>query len=408
VAPSPNPTSASDAPVGSRRVAARGDAGFTMMEVLLAMAVMAVVGTSVMAAVYTLVRSDAQQQSLSESAVVARNFADALDAAPYQDCATITTYSPEMVGLALPASATVTVTAVTYWNGTAPPAGANPSPAQWATAFDTTCPPDRGLQRITFQARSTAGTADSTTTRSVLKRFNGALPEPEPDPPPGGRTCVVNGTVNTSDVASTWVNEIAWAQTTNYSSGPNSREMNILYLAGSRRYSYLRFAISAGMTCDNGATLPAGADIYAAEVRLYTFGVGGAPACTGGGDSCWHVMERVGGVWAQSSLNWVNQPCPTGYGQSCQPGGVASTILFQHGAPWWLAAYQRIQAPQLLSDVRGFFDGSLTNGGWVIKEACAETYKKACGSGTPGFQMASSRAANADQRPRLTLWFRWS
>ena len=64
--------------------------------------------------------------------------------------------------------------------------------------------------------------------------------------------------------------------------------------------------------------------------------------------------------------------------------------------------------PASVADVRGFFDGSLTNGGWVIKEACAETYKKACGSGTPGFQMASSRAANADQRPRLTLWFRWS
>ena len=112
----------------------------------------------------------------------------------------------------------------------------------------------------------------------------------------------------------------------------------------------------------------------------------------------------VGPVVAQ-----LGQPTLSdGYGQSCQPGGVASTILFQHGAPWWLAAYQRIQAPQLLSDVRGFFDGSLTNGGWVIKEACAETYKKACGSGTPGFQMASSRAANADQRPRLTLWFRWS
>ena len=84
---------------------------------------------------------------------------------------------------------------------------------------------------------------------------------------------------------------------------------------------------------------------------------------------------------------------------------MASTILFQHGAWQGAPAYQRIQSPQLLSDVKGFFDGSLTNAGWVIKEACAETYGKACGSVTPGFQMASSRAANVAQRPTLTVWF---
>jgi len=41
----------------------------------------------------------------------------------------------------------------------------------------------------------------------------------------------------------------------------------------------------------------------------------------------------------------------------------------------------------------------------VIKEACAETYGKACGSISPGFQMASSRAATVTQRPTLTVFF---
>ncbi len=369
--------------------------------------VLAVVGASITGGIYTLVKADGQQQSRSQAAVVARNYADALQAGPYKDCAVPADYSAQALGLTVPSTASVTVTAVTYWNGTAPPSGANPTAAQWAAAFAATCPsPDKGLQRITYQARSTAGGSASTITRSVIKRFNGSLPEPEPDPPPGGRKCVLSATGN---VASTWVNETAWEQGTNYSTGPASQEMNILYLAGSRRFSYVRFDISANKVCDNGVTLPAGATIYGAEVRLYTFKVGGGPACAI--NYCWHVMERVRSTWDQSTLTWANQPCPVvpvvDYGKSCQTGNTPSTILFQHGtgAFDWSARYQRVQAPQLLSDVQSFFSSPGTNFGWVIKEACVETYAKLCGSATPGFQMASSRATNALQRPTLTVYF---
>lgn len=376
--------------------------GFTLLEVLASIAVLAVLGAALTGALFALVRADGQQRSRAEAAVVARNFIDALDAAAYQDCATTSVYSPSGVGLTVPSGVTVTVNSVTYWNGTSPPSTENPSDAQWATAFNATCPPDKGLQRITFSVSSTAGASDTTITRSVLKRFNGSLPEPEPDPPPGGRRCVLNATTS---VASTWVNEFAGQQGTNYSTGPYSQEMNILYLAGSRRFSYLRFDIAANKVCDNGVTLPAGAVFRGAEVRLYTFNIGGGPAC--GADSCWHVMERVSGAWDQSSLTWANQPCPKGYAVSCQPGGTASTILFQHGtgALDWSARYQRVQAPQLISDLQSFYNSPSSNHGWVIKEACAETYGKACGSISPGFQMASSRAATVIQRPTLTVFF---
>jgi prepilin-type N-terminal cleavage/methylation domain-containing protein len=379
-----------------------GSAGFALVEVLVSMAILAIVGTAIAGGIYTLVRTDGQQQSRAEASVIARNYEDALEAGPYKDCAVPADYSAQTLGVTMPSTATLTVTGVAYWNGTAPPTAQGPTDAQWATAFGATCSADKGLQRITYKVRSTTGASDTTTTRSVLKRFNGSLPEPPADPPPGGRKCVLSATTN---VASTWVNETAWAQGTNYSTGSNSQELNILYLAGTRRYSYLRFDVAANKVCDNGVTLPAGATITGAEVRLYTFNIGGLPAC--GANSCWHVMERVPSTWSQSTLTWANQPCPTGYGTSCQAGGTASSILFQHGtgAFDWSPRYQRVQASQLTSDVQSFYNSPGTNFGWVIKEACAETYYKACGSISPGFQMASNRATNTDQRPTLTVYF---
>lgn len=371
---------------------------------LAASVVLGLVGTAVVAGVFTLVKADSTQQASSDATVVARNFADALSAAPYQDCAAPGAYSPEIVGLSPSTTATVTVNAVTYWKGpgNAPPAAANPSPADWATSFGTSCSVDAGLLRITFTVTSKAGASNSTVTRSVLKRFNGSLSEPPPDPPPGGRKCVI---VASGNVADTWVDETAGKQNTNYSTGTGSDELNILYLSGTRRFSYLRFDIKANMSCDNGVTLPTGATIVAAEVQLYTFNIGVLPAC--GANSCWHVMERVPATWNQSTLTWANQPCPKTLGVSCQAGGTASTILFEHGtgALDWSPRYQRIQATQLLNDVRDFYASPSSNYGWVIKEACAITYGKACGSATPGFQMRSSRAGNTTQRPMLTVFF---
>lgn len=361
-----------------------------------------VVGTAVLTAVFTVIRANALQSSLSDAAVTARNFDDAILAAPYTDCAAPGTYTETALGFDSGADASVNVDSVTYWNGQPPPSGSDPTSAQWAAAFVPNCGTDLGIQRITYTVASTAGAADSSLTRSVLKRFNGSFAEPLPDPPPGGRTCVI---YSTSRVASTWVNETAWEQGTNYSSGAGSQEMNSLYLAGTRRFSYVRFDVAPNVTCDNGGTLPAAVTILAAQVRLYTFNIGGLPAC--GAGSCWHVMERVRSGWDQSTLTWDNQPCPTGFAVSCQPGDTPSTILFQHGtgAFDWSARFQRVQSPQLLSDVQSFYSSPSTNHGWVIKEACAQTYGKACGSATPGFQMRSSRYSNVEQRPTLLVHY---
>ncbi|MCA9242214.1 MAG: DNRLRE domain-containing protein [Planctomycetales bacterium] len=370
---------------------------------LVAVLILATVGTAILAGVGVVIRAGALQRTLSAVSVTDRNYTDALAAAPYAECGVLEDYSADSVALETETSTSVQVVSVMYWNGQPLPTSTDPTDAQWNAAFSSTCnsaTPDKGLQRITYDISSTVGSQSHSRTASVLKRFNGAYAEPVPDPPPGGRSCVIS---DTSKVSSTWVNETAWQRDTNYST---SNEMNILYLAGTRRFSYLKFAVQPNITCDNGGTLPAGADIIAAEVRLYTFNIGGLPAC--GANSCWHVMERVRSAWSPATLTWNNQPCPTGYAVSCQlPGNTPSTILFEHGtgAFDWGARYQRIQSTQLLNDVKAFYANPSTNFGWVIKEACAQTYGKACGDIRPGFQMRSSRAADAAQRPTLTVYF---
>lgn len=369
------------------------------METLAAVLLLSLISTAIFSAVLMVISADEQQKSGSRAAVAARNYADALSSGNYVDCAPAGSYDPSQLSVSLP-GASVAVTSITYWNGQPLPSVSNPTAADWATAFGTTCSTDRGLQRITYTA-SSGSSPGATVTRSVLKRFNGSLSEPLPDPPPGGRACEISAS---SRVRSTWVNETAWEQNTNYSSGSGSNELNILYLSGTRRFSYLRFDVAPNVTCDNGGTLPAGVTIVAAEVRLYTFNIGGLPDCA---SSCWHVMERVRSDWTESTLTWANQPCPTGFAVSCQPGDVPSTILFQHGtgAFNWSPRFQRIQAPQLLSDIQSFYATPSTNYGWVVKEACAQTYGRACGSVTPGFQMRSSRWSNVSERPTLLVYY---
>ncbi|MCB1256355.1 MAG: DNRLRE domain-containing protein [Microthrixaceae bacterium] len=389
----------------------RNQDGFSLIETLVASVIFSMVGAAILAGVAMVIRTDADQQARSAASVASQNYSDVLLSAPYVACAPTSAYTPAALSLSNQDKATISVESVAYWTGQPLPTVANPTAAQWATAFGASCTTDKGLQRVTYKVNSQVGERTAVKTVSVVKRFTDPHTEPVPDPPPGGRMCVISGqnAALPKRVESTWVNEFAGSQGTNYSTGSSSQEMNMLYLAGSRRFSYVRFNVAPNVDCDNGGTLPASANIIAAEVRLFTFNIGGLPAC--GANSCWHVMERVRANWSESTINWSNQPCPhavgVDYGKSCQAGNVASTILFEHGtgAFNWSARYQRVQSTQLLNDVKSFYTSPATNYGWVIKEACAETYGKACGSISPGFQMRSSRSTNVDQRPTLTVWY---
>ena len=352
------------------------------------------VGVALMSGFAVAAKSQSIHRASAVNTVVVRNAAAALLATDYRPCGSVSGYNGS-VSFTAPLGSTWSISKVELWT-----VGSNPAAFSVRSCSSTdpvgSATGDPGLQRITFSATSTVTGRAATRTRTVVKRFDGAYQEPATDPLPGGSICTISAT---SQVDTTWVDEFAGQQGTNHSSDDH---MDILYLAGSRRYAYLHFNIAAGAQCDEGTTLPATADIKSARLRLYTYNIGGLPAC--GANSCWHALERVRSTWTASTLKWNNQPCPTGYAASCETGGAASPILFEHGtgALNWGARYQYIEHPRLLTDVRAFFTAPATNFGWVIKEACAETYGKACGDISPGFEFRAKSAA-ASERPSLEL-----
>jgi prepilin-type N-terminal cleavage/methylation domain-containing protein len=376
--------------------------GVSLIEVLVAMAILGSVGTAILTGlqVATSVAVSNRVSALAELA--ARNFANALDDATYIDCGAPPAYSPAALAFAAPPGVVVTVLAVGHWNGSSSVPEANSD-----TAFPSECVTDKGLQRITFRVVATVSGKSATRTQSVLKRFEGSYPEPTTvDPLPGGwNEC----TVRSSDGQDTWVNE----DEPDVNSG-TADEMNIFYRTNLRRFSYLWFDVRPGILCQDGATtLPDDANIRSVRLSLYTFNVGGAPACDG---SCWHVFERVPAAWDESTLTWNNQPCPTGYAESCETNAASATVngrtLFPHGGRQRDALFQVVTSPSasngtaLLDDVRSFFADPARNFGWVIKEACVQRYGKSCGTIRPGFQMRTSSAAVPQQRPTLTLVYR--
>lgn len=370
----------------------RGD---TLIEVLVAIAIFGLLGVILLGGFAVASKADEVHRASGSNTVELANAAAALTKSTYEACATAADYTGSL-GYTAGTGSTISVSNVEYWTLNSNPAtfanrACNPALGQAQAAGDT------GLQRVTLTVTTTRSGHRVRRTRTVLKRFTGTYAEPAGDPTPGGAVCTISAP---SQVDTTWVDEFLGQQNANHAADSH---MDILYLAGSRRYSYVRFNIAAGATCEEGGTLPGTADIKAARLRLYTYNIGGLPAC--GANSCWHALERVRSAWTANSITWNNQPCPTGYGASCAPGGAAGT-LFEHGtgALDWSPRFQYIESPLLLSEVRSYLATPSLDYGWVIKEACAVTYSKACGDISPGFQFRS-KLASANQRPALELTY---
>lgn len=372
----------------SPRAAERGS---SLIEVLVAVMLLGILGSAVLGGFSMALKGDMLHRRSAINSVALANGSHAIVDAPYVRCGGVSDYTPALTSVT-PEGSTLTIVKVEHWT-----LGSNP-----ATFASRACDRaldqgradgDTGLQRITFSAVTNRGGAIMKRTRFVLKRYGGTYTEPPVDPTPGGAVCTIS---DPSQVDTTWVDEFAGRKGDNHVS---DAAMNILYLAGSRRFSYLRFNIAPGATCDEGGTLPAGIDIKGARLRLYTFNVGGAPGC--GVGFCWHALERVRATWSANTLTWNNQPCPTGYGDSCAPGGAAGT-LFEHGTDQGTPAFQYVEGPNLLTEVRASYATPATDFGWVIKEACSATYGKACGDINPGFQFRS-QLGTANERPALTL-----
>lgn len=367
------------------------ETGHSLIEALVAIALLGILAGAVIGGFSMALKGDVLHRRSALNTLALANGIAAVSDAAYIRCGDIHDYAPALTDVD-DGGSEITISMVEHWRSGSNPAEFASRPCNPA-ADRGQASGDSGLQRITLSATTKYGGSTLTRSRTVVKRYGGAYPEPPIDPQPGGAVCTISAP---TEVGTTWVNESA-----NRKDDTNAGDaaMNILYLAGSRRFSYLRFEVAPGATCDEGGALPENIDIRAARVRLYTFNVGGSPAC--GANSCWHALERVPSSWSASSLTWRNQPCPTGYGESCAPGGSPGT-LFEHGTNNRNPAYQYVEGPRLLDEVRASYAAPAVGHGWVIKEACSATYGKACGTISPGFQIRA-KSGSADERPALIV-----
>jgi prepilin-type N-terminal cleavage/methylation domain-containing protein len=144
-----------------RRHDIRSDAGFSLVEIVITIAIVGVTFSAILGGLFASITVSALQQKEATADTVARSAAEVVKASehnPYSNCAGAGHYS--LTGLSVPSGFSVTITNVEYWDGQ-PPAGGG-------VVFPQNCSSDHGMQRITISATSADGQA--TETVQVIKR----------------------------------------------------------------------------------------------------------------------------------------------------------------------------------------------------------------------------------------------
>ncbi|MBI4729748.1 MAG: type II secretion system protein [Acidobacteria bacterium] len=133
----------------TRRRAGRDERGTTLVEVLVAVAIMGVAFTSILGGIATSIMASDMQRKEATAETVLRSYSEAVRLTAYSSCAAAysAVYSP-------PSGFETRVLSIEYWES--------------GTTFQPTCAADTGLQRLTLEARSTDGKASETV--QILKR----------------------------------------------------------------------------------------------------------------------------------------------------------------------------------------------------------------------------------------------
>lgn len=130
----------------------RDERGETLVELLVAMAILGIAVVAIVAGLATSVLVSDVHRKQAEAGVLVRDYAAALQAAVvtsqagYVSCGTPASYAPSVpavaaTGLSIPSGYTASVTRVQYWNG---------------AGFASSCAAgDLGLQQLTLQVSST-------------------------------------------------------------------------------------------------------------------------------------------------------------------------------------------------------------------------------------------------------------
>ena len=149
-----------------RRQRIDSDSGFSLVEILVTIALVGVTFSAILGGLFTSISASAQQRKHATADTVARSAAEWVKDSlknPYAAnaaCDGSSGYS--LSGLAIPSGFTASITQVEYWTGATPIAGQAYTPAFQCSGAD------HGLQRITIVVASTDGQA--TETVQILKR----------------------------------------------------------------------------------------------------------------------------------------------------------------------------------------------------------------------------------------------
>jgi prepilin-type N-terminal cleavage/methylation domain-containing protein len=133
----------------------RGEAGYTLTEVLVAVTILTVAIVVIVGAMSSGILASRVHRDIVTSDAVVRQYAEQLVSVSYVSCANTTSSQyPAMSNV--PAGYTATIASIKYWNGSTP------------AAFGTTCGTDAGVQQITIEAHRATGAGSQTL--QVLKR----------------------------------------------------------------------------------------------------------------------------------------------------------------------------------------------------------------------------------------------
>ena len=145
----------------SRPALLRSEAGFSLAEIVITVAIVGITFTALLGGMLTAIKVSTQHQRNATADAVARSAAEWVKdpaQSPYVNCAGGNTYG--LTGVSIPSGYNVAMT-VRYWDG------AIPTGAAYQPAFQASCTTDRGLQQITITATASDGTTESV---QVLKR----------------------------------------------------------------------------------------------------------------------------------------------------------------------------------------------------------------------------------------------
>jgi len=138
------------------------EAGFTLVEVLVAVAILGVGVLAVVGGMMTSIKVSAQGQFTADTQTSLRGYAEAVTAAPYVECGALSPspYTPAATSFPVPSGQTATSTLQRWTGGTAATGS--------FSATGACSSPDAGIQKITLTV--TAADGSSQALRLVKRR----------------------------------------------------------------------------------------------------------------------------------------------------------------------------------------------------------------------------------------------